>query len=296
MNNKFSTDDAKLEDLLKQAESGALQLPNFQRGYKWKTSAVLKLLDSIHKAHPAGALLFLEWNKELKFAYEKIRSVQTAQEELIAPSKLVLDGQQRLTSCHSVYYNQGINTYFIDLNQLFEHFSEDFEEMDLLEDKIIIAKKHVDQPDAYLYENDLLPFVFLKDRKDYRSRIKSYKYNLREAGGRDEFLDFIEEHLENFIDPFFDYLFPVIKLPGDLTIEGVCKVFQSINTTGLKLTAFDICVATFMPDDINLKSMLDEVVGDNAGLQPLLESDKTIILQVVAMLANRSPKKNNLPK
>lgn len=296
MRNQFSVDQIELVELLKQSEVGDLQLPNFQRGYNWKTTSVLKLLDSIHKGHPAGALLFLETSDPVIIAYEGLRSLDE-DSKLNFPKRLILDGQQRLTSCHTVFYNKGRNSYYIDLWQLYYHYDEDYENIELLEKKIIVAKKHSEQPDEFLFSSDLLAFSFLQDKKDFRARIYSYKENLRnQEDGDKEFLKFIEQNLDNFVEPFFEYEFPVIILPNTLTIEGICKVFQSINTTGLKLTAYDICVATFMPDNINLKELIDDVLLEFDNLEAVLEGDKTIVLQIIALLSGVSAKKNNLPK
>lgn len=295
MQNQFSTDQIELVDLMSRVESGEIQLPNFQRGYNWKTTAVLKLLDSIHKGHPAGSLLFLETTEPALIGFEPIRTVDKI--DLEFPKHLVLDGQQRMTSCHSVFFNKGRNSYFIDLWQLFYNYSEEYEEIDLLDNKIIIAKKNHPNPEDYLFSSDLLAFNLLQNKREFRSRIYDYKESLRNNPDTDsKFLKFVEQHLENFIEPFFDYEFPVVILPKTLTIEGVCKVFQSINTTGLKLSAFDICVATFMPCQINLKELLDDALDENDRIESIIESDKTILLQVIALLSGVSPKKNNLPK
>ena len=65
------------------------------------------------------------------------------------------------------------------------------------------------------------------------------------------------------MDTIFEYEFPVVILPKEMTLDAVCKVFQTINSTGLKLSAFDICVAKFMRQSIDLKvwlMMLKETV------------------------------------
>jgi hypothetical protein len=298
MRNQFSTDQIKLIDLIGQAETGKLQLPNFQRGYNWKTNSVLKLLDSIHKGHPAGSLLFLETKEPAIIAYEPIRTVESEVNVLAFPNYLILDGQQRLTSCHAAFHNKGRNSYFIDLWQLYYNYGQDYEEIELIDNKIIIAKKHSSQPEEFLFSSDLLALTFLRNNsRDFRSKLYPYKQNLRNSPDTDpKFLEFIDQELDNFIEPFFEYEFPVVILPHTLTIEGICKVFQSINTTGLRLSAYDICVATFMPYDINLKELLDNALSEHQVLEPLCDVDQTIVLQVIALLSGKSPKKNNLPK
>ncbi|MCF8276627.1 MAG: DUF262 domain-containing protein [Flavobacteriales bacterium] len=306
MKNHFAVEPLEIVEILKDVESGAIQLPRFQRGYNWSTGAVLKLLESIHKRHPSGSLLFLETTKPKTIVgYEPIRTVDN--EKLSYPEYLILDGQQRITSCHAVFYNKGSYSYYISLSDIYRIFKDkddltldDYDELDLIEDenhRIIVAKKHSEHPDEFLFKSDLLPLSFLRDPSIYRKKIFSYKQNLRESDGVDKaYVDFLDLHLDNFVDPFFQYKFPVIKLYKDLSIEGVCKIFQTINSTGLKLTAFDICVASFMPFDIDLKLKTDKVIDEKDRLSVLIDSERTIILQTIALLAGVSPKKNGLPK
>lgn len=95
------------------------------------------------------------------------------------------------------------------------------------------------------------------------------------------------------MDSLFDYEFPVIVLPKELTLDAICKVFQAINTTGLRLSAFDICVAKFMPSGINLREKLKAAMEEDS-VRIALDGDETAILQTVALLSGIHPKKNKL--
>lgn len=301
---EFKLEKRKVTDLISDIHNGDIQLPQFQRDYKWKPSAVLKLIDSINKLHPAGSLLFLEidTSKEPFIAYEKVRTAPDSAGD-VKPSYLILDGQQRLTSCHSALTNSGTKTYFIDLKTLQKKYNGSISTLDLVDDKILIVKNNVSQPDQLLFSKNLLPFSFLlkrddpqKSKEELRIKLYNYRENLRndEKGDKD-LLQFVETKLENFLDSFFDYQFPTVILPKDLDIAGVCKVFQTINTTGLKLSAFDICVATFMPHGINLKEKLTQAKSNFPEIEAILSDDETIILQTIALLAGVSPKSNTLP-
>ncbi|HZG18044.1 MAG TPA: DUF262 domain-containing protein [Candidatus Bathyarchaeia archaeon] len=287
----FRLDSMKLDYLLKSIDEGALKLPSFQRDFKWKQGQIKKLLDSIQKKHPAGSLLFLEVNPRKKliqdepFKYAEIPTDTTA-------DYLVLDGQQRLTSCYSVFYNKGDFKYFLNLLEL--HKQVDEHGADNMEFESFIISKKVDfYPDQYLAQH-LLPFYFLISKDVLREKLASYKQNLRETNFDPGYINFIETKLESILDPFFDYRFPTIALPKTLTLDGVCKVFQSINTTGLRLSAFDICVARFMSDGQDLKNKLKTACTDYPNLIPVLEKDETIVLQTIALLSDKSPKRDKL--
>jgi uncharacterized protein with ParB-like and HNH nuclease domain len=47
-------------DLIGEAEEGTLQLPEFQRPWKWSTQNVVRLFDSVRQGYPIGAFLVME--------------------------------------------------------------------------------------------------------------------------------------------------------------------------------------------------------------------------------------------
>ena len=56
----FTPTTEDLFKLLKDIDDGEIQLPQFQRDFKWKQKQITKLLSSIQAGYPAGSLLFLE--------------------------------------------------------------------------------------------------------------------------------------------------------------------------------------------------------------------------------------------
>ena len=70
--------------ILANVESGALNLPHFQRGYVWQRWQVRDLFDSLYRGHPVGSLLtWLSTENGIR-------------------TELLLDGQQRITSLYGV--------------------------------------------------------------------------------------------------------------------------------------------------------------------------------------------------
>jgi uncharacterized protein with ParB-like and HNH nuclease domain len=56
----FDSTKEDLIDLLREIDSGKLQLPEFQRSYVWNDPDVRSLIASVAKGYPVGALLTLE--------------------------------------------------------------------------------------------------------------------------------------------------------------------------------------------------------------------------------------------
>jgi hypothetical protein len=77
---------------------GELRLPEIQRHYVWRATRVRDLLDSLYRGYPSGSILVWETDEPVP-----TRDFAIAQEtNAFAGRKLLLDGQQRLTSLTAV--------------------------------------------------------------------------------------------------------------------------------------------------------------------------------------------------
>jgi hypothetical protein len=90
--------EASVEELVAMIQRGDLRLPEMQRRYVWRAPRVRDLLDSLYRGYPSGAILLWETDEEVplqEFAVSQDRSPY-------ASTRLLLDGQQRLTSLSAV--------------------------------------------------------------------------------------------------------------------------------------------------------------------------------------------------
>jgi len=83
----------KISTILDHIDSGHIALPEFQRGYVWNRDQVRGLFDSLYRRHPVGGLLI--WATEAKTAVYRGDGPLAA-----GVVKLLLDGQQRITSLY----------------------------------------------------------------------------------------------------------------------------------------------------------------------------------------------------
>ena len=103
MGSKFDSKDTYICDILKEIDSGKNQLPDFQRGWVWDDNRISALIASITNSYPVGALMFLEYGGDtVRFQYRPF----TAATVNCKPEKLVLDGQQRLTSIYGAMFSK----------------------------------------------------------------------------------------------------------------------------------------------------------------------------------------------
>src|SRR5438874_721069 len=90
--------DTNVNELVGMIRRGELRLPEMQRRYVWRAPRVRDLLDSLYRGYPSGSILVWETDQQ-----QPTRDLAVSQD--ISPfsgHKLLLDGQQRLTSLSSV--------------------------------------------------------------------------------------------------------------------------------------------------------------------------------------------------
>ncbi len=117
----------EIGNLLFQIDNGVLALPKFQRPYVWKQADVRDLMQSLYKGYPIGNLLVWDTpaNPDEVKGNQKLAS---------GVNKLLLDGQQRVTSLYGIVRGKKpdfsdadpkafLNLYFNVENEKFEFYS-----------------------------------------------------------------------------------------------------------------------------------------------------------------------------
>src|SRR3972149_1515206 len=94
----FKKVDYDLGGLLHFIEIGDIGLPDIQRPFVWSNAKVRDLFDSMYRGFPVGYLLFWE-NEQI----DGVRQIDTDSKQLNTSSRLIVDGQQRLTSLYAVF-------------------------------------------------------------------------------------------------------------------------------------------------------------------------------------------------
>lgn len=252
-----------LHDVLKDAQRGKLQLPDFQRGWVWKEDDIKSLVASVVRRFPIGALLTLKTGGVVQFTPRVIEGVPHAQ---IEPDELLLDGQQRMTSLfQALMRDKAVDThtatnkkrqvfYYINIElALQEPFPEEAVE-------IIDASRTVRENigrDIVLdisteekeYAQMRFPVNRVFDYKDwFNGWIEYWEYSK-------EKIKLFQRFEEIALDPIKNYPMPQIRLDEETTKEAVCLVFEKVNTGGETLDAFELLTATFAADSaVNLRT------------------------------------------
>src|SRR5258705_7150939 len=113
--------DITVSALVDMIGRGGLQLPEIQRRYVWRAPRVRDLLDSLYRGYPSGTILVWETEGDVP---EKDLAMEQGTSSFTT-KKLLLDGQQRLTSLAAVLSGQPVKVRYrvrpIDIAFNLEH-------------------------------------------------------------------------------------------------------------------------------------------------------------------------------
>lgn len=259
----YNIEKESLNTLLSESEQGATQLPDFQRGWVWDDERVRSLLASVSLGYPIGAVMMLATGSEsVRFAERTLEGAPNANANA---DRLVLDGQQRLTSLfQALLLNTPVMTrdakgkpverwYYINMSEaLDEHADREDAVISLPRDRKITRNfgreivKDYSTPDRE-YEEMLFPLSQVFQSYTWRRNFqKHWKYD-------DSKMELWDRFEEQIVKRFEQYQVPVIELGKDTPKEAVCQVFEKVNTGGVTLTVFELLTATFAADDFQLR-------------------------------------------
>lgn len=282
--------------LLGEAKDGKSQLPDFQRGWIWDDDRVRSLLASISLGYPIGAVMMLETGGEtVRF---KQRPVEGAPPPGREAERLILDGQQRITSLfQSLCLDRPVQTrdqrgrrikrwYYIDIRQALAP-NTDREEavVSLPEDRQIkrfgrevVADYSTPERE---YEAMLFPLSKVFDAFEWRVGFDRFWDHDRDKA------ELWNEFETSVVKRFEQYPVPVIELDKDTPKEAVCQVFEKVNTGGVTLTVFELLTATFAADNYQLRQDWEQRQRRIHALPVLGGVSNTDFIQAVTLLATR---------
>lgn len=256
----FDSTKLPLKDLLKDIVSGKIQLPDFQRGWVWDDEHVRSLLVSLGRSFPVGAVMLLETGGSVRFQVRPVENVPL--DGLLASEKLILDGQQRLTTLTQVLKLSGPVKTTTDKGKpvdryYYIHIPTALAGSDRLDEAIIatdgsrqlrsdfgrkidldLSTRELECQQLYFPCSEILEVMgWLQDL---------YQYN---AAAVPLFFDFKRQVL----DAYNEYQIPLIVLKKETSKAAVCLVFEKVNTGGVPLSVFELVTATYAADAYNLR-------------------------------------------
>ena len=300
---KYGIEKESLSDLLREAGDGRAQLPDFQRGWVWDDNRIRSLLASISLTYPVGAVMMLEAGGDsVRF---KQRPLQGASPSNDKPDRLILDGQQRLTSLfQSLLLHQPVETqdqrgkkikrwYYIDMEMALDENADREEAVfSVPEDKVVrtfqnqIVRDYSDSKNEY--KDKVFPLIHVFDPSDWQMKfIEHHEFDK-------DMTQMWFTFYNSVVEKFKLYQIPVIELGKETPKEAVCQVFEKVNTGGVTLTVFELLTATFAADDFELRPDWEERKRRLTQHSVLRNVAGTDFLQAVTLLATRERREQAL--
>jgi hypothetical protein len=259
----FDSTVENLQDLLRSVYEGKTQLPDFQRGWVWDDFHIRSLLASVSLSYPIGTVMMLQTgNPDVRFIPRPVEGVTLSQPR--EPERLILDGQQRLTSLfQALALGQPVLTrdargkpirrwYYLDMQKALDPDADRDEAVVALpDDKVVRNFRGEVAADCSTpqkeYEAGLFPLSRILDYTAWR---RGYNAHFRHNGARlDQF-----DHFEMLvIEAIKGYQVPLTMLRKETRKEAVCQVFEKVNTGGVSLNVFELLTATFAASDCRLR-------------------------------------------
>jgi len=251
----------KISTLLDQIEFGQIALPEFQRGYVWNRDQVRGLVRSLYKRYPVGSLL--AWITDSSQAKGRgVSDVNPGQQV-----KMLLDGQQRMTSLYGIIKGEPPAFFDGDANAFHGlYFHAETEEF-----SFYMASKMQGNPlwvDVTRLmkegEEDRIQDEILEYTEDLKRTSSLTKRLIKLRNIRD-----IDVHIEDVSGP-------------EMTLDVVVDIFNRVNSGGRKLSKGDLALARICsvePDARSrMRKALDEwsEAGFGFSLDWLLRSVTTI--------------------
>jgi hypothetical protein len=256
--------EATVEELVGMIERGELRLPEMQRRYVWRSTRVRDLMDSLYRGYPSGAILLWETDTPPPLQDFAVAQQQTP----FHASRLLLDGQQRLTSLSAVIRGEAVTVrgrrrpiellFNLDhpdqldvVTEVYEDGSEDDEdndaddltddEADSTEDELlnrfnrmtfVVSTKKLERLPQWVRVTD----VFKSD---------SDRQFMKEAGVKDLEDPRHERYSQRLarLRAIRRYVYRMDVLERSLSYNEVTEIFVRVNSLGAKLRSSDLALA-----------------------------------------------------
>jgi len=274
---KIDTSVGKLVTMIK---DGELRLPEMQRRYVWPATRVRDLVDSLYRGYPSGTILVWETDREMPS-----RDLAVSQDSSpFKGHKLLLDGQQRLTSLSAIVRAEPVTVRNRKkpIEILFNLGHPDGPPVEVVE--VEDDAQDVDENDVDAADEEEEEGPNIQERLKNRTFVVASKALLADPHwirvsdifrGDKTDAQILKPLVKSFDDPLFDkyskrlqavrkvrdYPYVMHVLDKDLSYEEVAEIFVRVNSLGMKLRGSDLALAQITsrwPDSLKLFEKFQE--------------------------------------
>lgn len=245
-------------------ERGELRLPEMQRQYVWRSTRVRDLLDSLYRGYPSGAILLWETDEAVPLQDFAVSQSTNPYQS----TRLLLDGQQRLTSLSAVIRGEPVSVRGrrrpIELLFNLEHPDQlavvteveenGGDEDDIEDDGELIDDETDSTEDELLKRFNKMTFVVATRKLEQLP----HWVKVSEVFKIDNDAPFLKRAgITGFDDPRYEkysqrlarlrgirkYVYRMDVLERTLSYDEVTEIFVRVNSLGAKLRSSDLALA-----------------------------------------------------
>ena len=256
--------EASVEELVSMIERGELRSPEMQRQYVWRSTRVRDLLDSLYRGYPSGAILLWETDEAVPLQDFAVSQSTNPYQS----TRLLLDGQQRLTSLSAVIRGEPVSVRGrrrpIDLLFNLEHPDQlavvteveenGDDEDDADDDSELIGDETDSTEDELLKRFNKMTFVVATRKLEQLP----HWVKVSEVFKTDNDAPFLKRAgISGFDDPRYEkysqrlarlrgirkYIYRMDVLERTLSYDEVTEIFVRVNSLGAKLRSSDLALA-----------------------------------------------------
>lgn len=292
----------KIRQILENSEKGKWVIPHFQRYFDWKKENIKGFIEAIFNDYYVGAFLLWDTDKNPPVGIQAVKG--TFKDTNLRPDSIILDGQQRITSLFYSISAPNIN---------------DFEEKNLWKDTKIYREHpiyfYIDFKNFLEGESEIIKTLNIKIEREKSfslmlfplSELNNYnewlfefqQFVIDKSGDAKKVLQIVEiirKKLSHLLDGFE---IPYISLPETMGIDQVTEIFEGINSTGIKLSVFDLLIARLYKYDVRLRDLWDKTIEAYPNIERysrVIDKIPIYILQALSLIyeKNSSCKKKDI--
>ena len=219
---RFSHTQYPIKALVEQIDSGELSLPDLQRPFVWERSRVRDLFDSLYHGYPAGYFLF--WSTPTNVDSHKVAGSLGKANAL----KMIVDGQQRLTSLYAVMKGKEVVTADNEIQLIRISFNP------LIEEFAVADAARENDPEwltniSNMWTSSAGEWAFTNEFIDTLGATRELSSIERQQIGTSL----------GKLAALQNYQFSALELSSELDIDEVAEVFVRINSKGIALNSAD---------------------------------------------------------
>ncbi|MFC9038835.1 GmrSD restriction endonuclease domain-containing protein [[Kitasatospora] papulosa] len=249
-------DNVKLKDVLADVASGSLQLPDFQRNWKWDDDRIRAIIATVTLDYPLGVVMTLQTGGATRFRSRTLTGARPDGDP--AADLLLLDGQQRLTSLfQALWLNAPVETadsrgkpiqrwYYVDIaKSVGPSADRDEAVVSVPVDKVLRTDfNRTVVLDLSTTEAECSVGLFPLHLAFDAQRVNEWKRAYIKAD-EDRNWDLWGQFDEAVLQQVRAFQVPMIRLAASTSMDAVCAVFERVNTGGVPLNVFELLTATY---------------------------------------------------